>query len=401
MTVKDMRFGGSKTYEFSGLATFNAAFSNEAWYKLIPKSTNPPLDFFTDIGDFDVEIGNTWFTSQWDMLDYYMMALRIRRKNDNNPGAELEANGYQIIIRSHFGITSLQESVGFWPFEQWVEDIATEPVEIYGATDYNWGLSIPCTGPYESAAKDFPRRAQDLLYGPSGKTQWDGTTFKFTGNFVVSGAGMHPHTLADGDAIITFPATSTVIPVIGSNVAFTRTVGASGIILNVGEALWYNLKVGFGSATDDARWVIVAQTAKNAQIPPHWVMIASYPVSSEPIQLGSKSDPDTGDVTVAAGTGWTATGGYITVRKVGKLVFCRWNLERTGANIAANADSTLFTLPAQYVPVDIINATVETNISTATEGLVQIFNSGVVLLQNHDGINTTQSSVGSALWFTP
>lgn len=273
ITIKDVRFSTTKTYQFSGLASFNAAFSNETWYKVPPIRTNGPLDFFTDIGDFDLEIGNTWFISQWDMSTNYMMALRIRRKNDNNV-INGELNGYQIIMRSHFGVETLQNETGFFPFEVWFSTVA-EPTDIYGTTDYSYTLGMPNVGPYDSAAMDFPRRIQWGLSGPSGWLTFDGVSLKWSGSFRLEGAGGHPHTLTSAYATIDMPANGTVINVIGSSTVIARSVTATGILLDPGEALYYNIRMGKDSASDSSRWIIVmGDGTKVSQVPPYWILIA-------------------------------------------------------------------------------------------------------------------------------
>lgn len=112
---------------------------------------------------------------------------------------------------------------------------------------------------------------------------------------------------------------------------------------------------------------------------------------------------DTTEVAVSPlGAGWilAPTVGYCTVRRIGKSVFMRFYLERSGANLAANFDSTLFTLDAQYRPPTGFSFAAETNASTATEGMIDVNAAGTVVLNNHDGINTAQACVGSASWFT-
>lgn len=111
------------------------------------------------------------------------------------------------------------------------------------------------------------------------------------------------------------------------------------------------------------------------------------------------NDDDTGEVTISSiGSSWATTSGYATVRRWGKFVYVRWNLILTGSNLAANVDSTLFTLDTQYRPANLVPVTVSANISTATEGMVEFLTSGVCNLQNHDGINTNQRTAGTAMF---
>jgi hypothetical protein len=110
------------------------------------------------------------------------------------------------------------------------------------------------------------------------------------------------------------------------------------------------------------------------------------------------NDDDTGDVSVTAGTGWATTGGYITVRRWGKFVFCRWQIIRTGANLAANVDSTLFALDTQYRPAGEVLVASEGNYSVGNNGLTKFETGGNVIIDAHEGINTNQRTAGSAMW---
>lgn len=285
IVIQDSRFSGVKVYKFSGLAELSAAFTPGAFYKVAPVHMNPPLDFYSDIGDFDLEIGNADFTSLWDGLIYNQMVLRIRRKNDNNPGANNEANGYKLYIKSEFGTTSQAEPIGFFPFQYWVDALSSEPALMYGDNNYSNVLGLSQTGPYTAPAIDLPRRAQIVLSG-GGDITWDGTYFKWSGTFFVQGLGAHPHTLTSGYTSIDMPAVATSVMVAGSSTVTSATVAAGGVPLGTNQALYYKMKVGGDVFSDGTRFVIVDIT-KNAMVPPTWVFIAVNTGTGNLLKMGN------------------------------------------------------------------------------------------------------------------
>lgn len=285
IVITDTRFGGAKVYRLGGLAELAAAFTPGAFFKVAPAHINPPLDFFTDIGDFDLEVGNADFTSLWDGTIYNLMVLRIRRKNDNNAGANGEADGYRVVIRGVLGTNTQQEPLGFFPFQYWVDALSTEPALMYGDNNYSYTLGLPQTGPYVAPSLDLPRRAQDSLSG-GGDISWSGTNLKWSSPFFVMGLGAHPHTLVSGQANIDCPPTSQTINVAGNATVTSVTVAASGIPLSAGQALYYRLKHGGDIFTDNSRFVIVDVT-KTAMVPPNWILIALFPATGALLKLGN------------------------------------------------------------------------------------------------------------------
>lgn len=285
IVIQDVRFSGTKTYKISGLAELSAAFTPGAFFKVAASHMNPPLDFYTDIGDFDLEIGNADFTSLWDGAIYNQMVLRIRRKNDNNPGANGEADGYRVFLRGIYGVTSQQEPIGFFPFQYWVDALSSEPAVMYGDNQYSTILGLPQTGPYVAPAIDMPRRVQDGLSG-GGDYSWNGTHFKWSSSFYVKGLGAHPHTVTDGYTLIDAPPTSTVIPVVGNASVTSVTVTTNGVPLSTDQALYYKMKHGGDIFSDSSRFMIVDVT-KDSMVPPTWILIAVNPGSGFLLKVGT------------------------------------------------------------------------------------------------------------------
>lgn len=109
-------------------------------------------------------------------------------------------------------------------------------------------------------------------------------------------------------------------------------------------------------------------------------------------------DTDSGLVNVTAATGWAVNAEGFTVRKIGKLVMIRFDLDRTGANLGANVSSTLGTLTTDYRPPHNVSIACG-NGSTGLYARSHVASTGVVTVQNHASINTGHDLVGAAMWF--
>lgn len=224
-----------------------------------------------------------------------------------------------------------------------------------------------------------------------------GTTL--TGSSTVTGTNLVPTGLTGATGVSRYVgATASGAPVSGTfaigdfvidrtgKIFVCTTSGSPGTWTNVGSLY---LPLAGGTLTGGLTGTTATFTGDT--------VVEGHNVADELTTLDSRVDAldtDSGQVAVTAGAGWSSAGGYCTVRKLGKTVMLRWSLERTGATLGVNANSTLFTLDAAYRPAVILQTAVEANSSTAEEGMVNVNTDGTVVIDNHDGIALGQGTIG-------
>lgn len=350
IVVTDMTFGASKTYQFQGLASQALLSTPEYFQKLIPRFANFAEDVDTNRGDFELEIGNTAITPANTSVPEYHIMLRIRRKGDNQGTINTALDGYRVVIRSVGGMTQRNIDGGQVPFRTSIVT-ATEPTDVYGAQAFSSTQSLPDSGAYETPAIDFPRRIQTLLTG--GQPIWDGSTLSFS-SFKIMFTGRHTHTFSVGEQFIDMPANGTAITMYGSNSVSSIAVGATGIPMLPGDALYYAVDPGAASSASDPGKFRMIRSEKSMGIPANWVFIAGATGTIPSLKLGTGESYDHRRTPTLAAT-WGPYGGLYEAptyfMTAGRIVNIEGFFTRaSGATTAQTTASTVFTLPAGFRP---------------------------------------------------
>lgn len=347
ISVTDKVFGTSKTYHFAGLANQALLSSPGRYEELVPRYVNFAEDTETNRGDFELEIGNEQLTPTNSTVAETHLMLRIRRKGDNNSGAQGNKDGYRVVIRSHHGITG--GAPANVPFRTVVATAAVA-TDVYGTTAFSFTNQLPLSGQYDSPAIDFPRRVQHLV-SAGGAIVWDGQNLSF-GSFKLMFTGRHTHTFSFGEQYVDMPAQGTSITVVGDTETTTKAVGSLGINLLPGEALYYALDPG-GPSTSDASKFRIVNSEKITGVPYHWVFLAGSTGAYPSLKIGTGEQYDHRRTPDLA-SGWSEYGGAYEppcyYMGAGRIVHIEGFFKRTSGTTAQTTAVTLFTLPTGFRP---------------------------------------------------